>query len=138
MAHVFSDFHDGELTGIVLGSETATVFLRQATGDEYTLTLAGLEVLQMQDFRQGNVISMIEVVTGQAPCEHSGLERLFDPPHPSAAEPYHIEHAKIIEKQSARIAAGEVSMVVIVPSYGADLIAICRNIAFAPYQQSVA
>ncbi|MFC3213027.1 hypothetical protein [Novosphingobium panipatense] len=137
MTHVFSDFHDGELTGIVLGSETATVFLRQATGGEYTLTLAGVEVLHMEDFRQGNIISMVEVVTAQAPYEHSGLERLFEPPHPSAAEPYHSEHAKIIEQQSARIAAGEVSMVVIVPSYGANLIAICRDIAFAPYKLSV-
>lgn len=88
----------------------------------------------MEDFRQGNTISMVEVVTGHAPYEHSGLERLFEPPHPSAAEPYHREHTTIIEKQSARIAAGEVSMVIIVPSYGADLMAICRDIAFAPYK----
>lgn len=57
MASVFSDLHDGLLTGIVLGDEMATVFLRRETGEEYTLTLAGLEVLQMEDFRQGNTIS---------------------------------------------------------------------------------
>lgn len=77
---------------------------------------------------------MVEVITGQSPYEHSGLERLFEPPHPWAAEPYHREHAKMIERQSARIAAGEVSMVVIVPSYGADLIAMCSDVAFAPCQ----
>lgn len=132
MAHAFSDFHDGLITGIVLGSDTATILLQQTTGEEYTLTLTGLEVLHMEDFRQGNIISMVEVVSGQYPYEHSGLERLFSPPHPSAAEEYHNAHAAIVERQSARIAAGDVSMVVIVPSYGADLIAICRDIALAP------
>lgn len=132
MAHAFSNFHDGLLTGIVLGSDTATILLQRTTGEEYKLTLAGLEVLHMEDFRQGNIISMVEVVSGQAPYEHSGLERLFGLPHPSAAEEYHRTHAAVVERQSARIANGEVSMVVIVPSYGADLIAICRDVSLAP------
>jgi Trk K+ transport system NAD-binding subunit len=132
MAHAFSDFHDGLLNGIVLGSNTATIHLQQTTGEEYTLTLAGLEVLHMEDFRQGNIISMVEVVSGQAPYEHSGLERLFGTPHPSAAEEHHKAHAAIVQRQSTRIATGDVSMVVIVPSYGADLIAICRDVALAP------
>jgi hypothetical protein len=133
MAHAIPDFHDGLLTGIVLGSDTATILLQQTTGEEYTLTLAGLEALHIEDFRQGNAISMVEVVCGQAPYEHSGLQRLFGPPHPSAAEQYHLAHAAVVKRQSARIAAGDVSMVVIVPSYGADLIAICRDVALAPY-----
>ncbi|TCM40530.1 hypothetical protein EDF59_1042 [Novosphingobium sp. ST904] len=87
----------------------------------------------MEDFRQGNTISMVEVVSGQVPYEHFGLERLFRPPHPSAAEEYQRAHAAIVERQSARIADGDVSMVVIVPSYGADLIAICRDVALAPH-----
>lgn len=45
-------FHDGLLTGIVLGEQSATVYLRQSTGEEYTLTLSGVEVLQIEGFRQ--------------------------------------------------------------------------------------
>lgn len=124
-------FHDGLLTGIILGEQSATVYLRQSTGEEYTLTLSGLEVLQMEDFRQGNIISMVEVVSGRFPYEHAGLERLFEPPHPTAAEEYHKAHAIVLERQAARIASGEVSLLIIVPSYGADLLAICREVKAA-------
>jgi len=129
MAPEVPHFHDGSLDGIILGENSAKVFLRQSTGEGHTLTLSGLETLQMEDFRQGNTISMVEVVSGRLPYEHSGLERLFVPPHPSAAEEYHAAHAEVMRKQSARIAAGEVSLVVIVPSYGANLLAICRTIS---------
>jgi hypothetical protein len=67
MAYPFSDFHDSQLTGIILGSKTATIFLEQSTGQQYTLTLAGLEVLHMENFRQGNTISMVDVVGGRKP-----------------------------------------------------------------------
>ncbi len=129
-------FHDGALIGVVLGEESATVYLRQSTGEEYTLTLSGLEVLQMEDFRQGNVISMVEVVRGRAPYEHSGLERLFEPPHPTAAEDHHKAHATLIGRQCARIASGEVSLLVIVPSYGADLLAVCREVSVATREEN--
>jgi len=132
MAPKVPHFHDGLLTGIVLGENKATVFLRQSTGDEYTLTLSGLEILQMEDFRQGNIISMVEVVCGQFPYEHSGLDRLLPPPHPAAVKQYHDEHAAIIDRQIARIATGDASLVLIVPSYGADLLAICREVNLAP------
>lgn len=82
----------------------------------------------MEDFRDGNIISMVEVVSGSLPYEHAGLERLFQPPHPAAAEEYQKAHAIVLERQAARIASGEVSLVVIVPSYGADLLAICREV----------
>lgn len=129
MASEFPYFHDGSLDGITLGEESAKIFLRKATGEQHTLMLFGLEVLQMEDFRQGNTIAMVEVVNGRLPYEFSGLERLFGPPHPSAAKEYHAAHAEILRKQSARIAAGEVYLVVIAPSYGADLLAICREVS---------
>jgi hypothetical protein len=123
-------FHDGLLTGVVLGDKTATVFLRQSSGEEYRLLLSGLEVLQMEDFRQGNIISMVEVVTNRLPYEHVGIERLFEPPHPSAAKQYHEAHARVVAQQLSRIAGGEAALVVIVASYGGDLLAICREVSF--------
>lgn len=74
---------------------------------------------------------MVEVVSGRLPYEQAGLERLFEPPHPKAAEEHQKAHAIVLERQAARIASGEVSLLVIVPSYGADLLAICREIKAA-------
>ncbi|WP_226018574.1 hypothetical protein [Novosphingobium sp. FKTRR1] len=136
MVPELSHFHDGLLTGIVLGEQAATIFLRKSTGEDYTLMLSGLEVLQMEDFRQGNIILMIEVVSGQLPYLHSGFERLFVPPHPAAAEQYHQAHAGVVARQASRIATGEASLVVIVPSYGADLLAICREVSLAKHHTS--
>ena len=130
MPYEIPHFHDGLLTGIVLFDKTATVFLQQSSGEQYKLLLSGLEVLQMEDFRQGNIISMVEVVTGRLPYEHVGIERLFVPPHPAAAKQYHEAHANVIAQQSSRIAGGEVALVVIVPSYGGDLLAICHEVTF--------
>ena len=131
MSSEIPHFHDGLLTGIVLGDKTATVFLQQSSGEQCKLLLSGLEVLQMEDFRQGNVISMVEIVTGRLPCEHVGIERLFVPPHPAAAKQYHEAHANVIAQQSSRIAEGEVALVVIVPSYGGDLLAICNEVTLS-------
>lgn len=124
-------FHEGLLTGVVLGDKTATVFLQQSSGEEYKLLLSGLGALQMEDFRQGNIISMVEVVTGRLPYEHAGIERLFVPPHPAAARQYHEAHASVVAQQLSRIAGGEAALVVIVPSYGGDLLAICREVSFS-------
>jgi hypothetical protein len=128
MAQEIPHFHDGYLTGIILNEQGATVYLCQVTGEEYALTLSGLEALQMEDFRQGNIISMVEVIRGNVPSGHSCLERLFQPPHPSADQKYHDAHDAVIAKQSARIASGEVSLLKISPSYGGDLLAICRDV----------
>ncbi len=136
MAIEIPHFHDGSFDGITLGEKSAKVFLRKSNGEQYMLTLSGLEALQMEDFRQGNTISMIEVICQQKPYEHCGLERLFQPPHPSAAKEYHSAHDEVLRKQSARIVAGEISLVAIVPSYGADLLAICREVSLTPHSKN--
>jgi hypothetical protein len=120
-------FHDGHITGIRLRERAATVYLRQVDGTDFRLDLEGLEALQIEDFREGNIISMAEVVTGRTPYLHTNFDELFPPPHPSAAVEYHEAHAAYIERQIARIESGEVCLVVIIPSYGAELMAICRN-----------
>ena len=76
---------------------------------------------------------MVEIVTGCLPYEHVGIERLFVPPHSVAAKQYHEAHANVIAQQSSRIARGEMALVVIVPSYGSDLLAMCREVSSAWY-----
>lgn len=125
-------FHDGYVTGIRLRDQAATVYIRQVDGADFELALEGLEVLQMEDFRQGNIISMVEVVAGRTSSVTSCLDRLFVAPHPSAAAKYHEAHACVLKRQVARIEQGETCLVAMVPSYGADLLAICREVICRP------
>lgn len=69
-------FHDGFLTTIALRDGGATLGLRQAGGDAYDLELSGLEALQVDDLRQGNIVSELEIVSGERPNSQGLTERM--------------------------------------------------------------
>ncbi len=121
-------FHDGLVTGIIVAGKSAALFLRQTNGEEYALDLEGLEVLHMEDFRQANIISNVEVVTLRLPDNDVAFDRLFGAPHPTAEPIYHEQYAAVVELQQNRIKSGETKLLVVVPSWGADLLAICREV----------
>ena len=125
-------FHDGYLTGLRLREGGATLYLREVDGPEYELLLEGLEALHIEDFREGNIISHVEIVTGRTPYAHVDFDGLFDPPGPSAAAQYHEKHAALLRRQIARIESGEACLIVIEPSYGAKMLAICREASCRP------
>lgn len=125
-------FHDGYLTGLRLREGAATLYLREVDGSEYDLILEGLEALHIEDFREGNIISHVEIVTGRTPYTHIDFDRLFDPPGPSVAMQYREKHAAFLKRQIARIESGEVCLIVIEASYGAQMLAICREAACHP------
>jgi hypothetical protein len=122
------NFHDGYLTGVQLADEQATLFLRRSNGVDSILNLHGLKVLQMEDFREGNIIFDVEVITGTEPKDASLLNRLFPAPHPSAASTFHDSHAACLAGHMAGIVAGETALIVVTPSYGADLVALCGSV----------
>jgi hypothetical protein len=125
-------FHDGNLTGLRLREGAATLYLRQVGGADYELVLEGLEALHIEDFREGNIISIAEIVTGRTPDACTSFDRLFVPPDPSAAAHYHEKHAAFMKRQMTRIESREVCLIVIAPSYGAELLAICREAVCRP------
>ncbi|MEO7691726.1 MAG: hypothetical protein ABIS51_20755 [Sphingomonas sp.] len=125
-------FHDGYLTGVRLREGAATLYLREVDGPEYELILEGLEALHIEDFREGNIISCVEIVTGRTPYAHIDFDQLFVPPGPSAAAQYREKHAAVLERHIARIESGEVCLTVIAASYGAQVLAICREAACHP------
>jgi len=125
-------FHDGYVTGIRLRDGAATIYLREVSGGDYELLLEGLETLHVEDFREGNIILCVEVVTGRRPNADTDFNSLFVPPHPTADVQYHEAHALLLRQQIERIESGHVSLIQIVPSYGADLLAICREVVCTP------
>jgi hypothetical protein len=119
-------FHDGNLLGIQLAAGQVALSLKRVNGENYELTLHSLEALQVDDFREGNIIFDIEVICGGAPSAEA-LESLFVSPHPSAAKKYHDTHAQFLSGKVAKVGAGEATVVRITSSYGADIVAYCAS-----------
>lgn len=133
-------FHDGYLVSVSVKENTAVLGLRQVSGDEFVMTLGGLEALSIDGFREGNIILDLWMVSGRQPTSEDlqtmelaeVMEVLFPGPHPEAAAQYHEAHAVFLEAKLSRIRSGEASLVLIVPAYGADLYAFCTSVDLQP------
>jgi hypothetical protein len=125
-----SIFHDGYLTGISLGERSACLGLKTDTGERYELDLIGVHRLRADDFRQGNIILDLEVITGRAPPVsefNRQMERLDETPSADVAPSYHDARSSRIEKIFVQIVAGETTLVIVNPTYGCDLVALCSS-----------
>jgi hypothetical protein len=127
MIQSIPNFHDGYVTGLKVREGGATLYLRQVDGADFNMILEDLEALQIDDFRQGNIISHVDIIAGRL-LSANALDRLYEPPHPAAAPQYHEKYASFLKGQVERIERGEAQLLVTVPSYGADLLAICRQV----------
>jgi hypothetical protein len=124
-------FHDGWLTSISVGEKTATLGLTRSCGSTFELTLDNVIALHAEDFRQGNIVFSVEVISGKEPdCYRLDgfLERLFGSPHPDAPPEYHARHAEFRSDVLQRISRGGATLIVIGASYGCGLVAICHSI----------
>lgn len=118
-------FHDGLLCGLSVTETTATLSLVEVDGRRWSVELTGVRYLKADDFRQGNIVLDLEVVTGEPPPPR-WLEKLLPAPHPKVAATYHDAHRSHIKGLEADIAAGVLTLVVLSPSYGCELWAICE------------
>ncbi|MBY0421218.1 MAG: hypothetical protein K2Q06_02860, partial [Parvularculaceae bacterium] len=109
-------FHDGHLAGVALKDKVAIVSLRRSNGGEYELTLSGLKALHVADFREGNIVAQVEVISGREPnaaAKSEIMERLFPGQHPQAAQSYHAGYAGFIEARLAELSSGTATLVAI-------------------------
>ena len=138
---VFPNFHDGHLTSVAVGEKRATLGFKRSDGNDYELVLEGVEALQIDDFRLGNIVYALEVITGRDPRNYDNdlrLDRLLPSPHPNAAAHYHEAYASMRGKRLARITDGEATLVTVSSSYGADLVAYCAKVSLlGPLQGTV-
>lgn len=96
-------------------------------GEAWRMELGGVRYLKADGFREGNIVSNCEVITGvDAPREW--LEELVLGPHPSAAPEYHEKHRLCIDQLAELIRSGDLKLIVIAPSYGCDLLALCESV----------
>ncbi|WP_296596854.1 hypothetical protein [Phenylobacterium sp.] len=130
-------FHDGYLASISVAEGEAVLGLKQADGTAYRMTLAGLQALSIDGFREGNIIMRIWSVTGKSldaddvPTDtvREAMEILFPGPYPIAEAHYHRRHEEFLAVKLDQVAKGEAALVFIEPAYGADLLAFCSSVA---------
>lgn len=118
-------FHDGLLCGLSVAETTATLSLVEADGRRWSVGLTGVRYLKADDFRQGNIVLDLELITG-GPLPRAWLEKLLPAPHPEVAAVYRDAHRAHLDELEAGIAAGALTLVVLSPSYGCELLAICE------------
>jgi hypothetical protein len=127
------NFHDALLAGILVKDKTATLLLTQADGGEYRLQLTGVRGLQVDNFKEGNIILDLEVCAehqaGQANVRQ-GLEHLFPVPAASAAPEYRQRHEELFARNLTELAKGETILLILNASYGAELVALCERVEF--------
>ena len=129
--------HDGFVDGILLAGESAvTVLLRDVKDRTFSMQLIGVEHLACDDFRQGNIILHVQIVSGIAPNDDT-LRSLLGPPHPKAAQEFHDRHEQFLQKKIEKIKAGSLTLVSIDPSYGCYLRALCRDVVISPRADGV-
>jgi hypothetical protein len=99
------------------------------------LTLTGIKALHVENFREGNIVSEVEMFSVAAPISKAVkliMDRLFPAPHPSADQVYHDRYAIFIEDRISEISSGAAKLVSISSSYGADLLAFCETVEARP------
>ncbi|QEI09016.1 hypothetical protein FXN63_26595 [Pigmentiphaga aceris] len=132
--------HDGHLTSVAIADDRAVLGLRQADGTSWTMTLQGVDALNIDGFRLGNTILTLRSIRGvgreDRPGEdlpvaqdvHAALDALFPAPHASARPDIHAAHAAFIAAKLAGLSAGQAVLLVLSPAYGAELSAYCLTV----------
>lgn len=119
--------HDATFDGIIKRPAATTLYFTRSDGFGSLVELEGVDALQLEDFRQGNIVVIFEVTSGEEPNPHIKWERLYPAPHPSANEEHHARHGSFLKSKISAIASGELTLVEMQPAYGADLLAVCRS-----------
>ncbi len=120
--------HDAYFDGAILRRDGADLHFRCADGRPCMVHLAGIDALQMEDFREGNIVSHFEAVSGELPRDFGEWERLYPDPHPSAARDYHRKYDLFMAGKRSSIAEGKLTIVLMSAVLGADLLAVCKSV----------
>jgi hypothetical protein len=112
------DFHDGALTGLrVVDKSTLELYCSTHEGDPYTVSLPGLEALNVDNFLQGNIIFEIELFTANFPIEL--VKRAFS----LSAE----ENPPWLQQKITQMTDEGWTLLELSSSYGCELAAIAKG-----------
>lgn len=120
--------HDAIFDGLVMQGKDCRFFFSRSDGSGCEVILGGVDALQMDDFREGNIVTSFDTMKCERPSNFTNLARLYTPPHPSASADYHKEYAAFLDQKAGAIAFGELVLVVMESAIGADLMAACKHV----------
>lgn len=123
--------HDAEFIGLLeIGKhQNMLLFAQPESTNRIALLLSGVVLLRADNFCEGNIVLDVVVETGNQPnllAMRDGLEKL----HEFAdikVEQTRISVRSVIDKQIAKVQAGEFLILTIAPSYGCELVALCER-----------
>lgn len=122
--------HDGYLEGVYVGKARAVLHVRDVENQRFDLILEGLERLHATDFCQGNIIYEATIRRDRG-ITSSNVAQAFG----QSLED--LQDKVFFRDVLSRLAAGDLCLVDLIPSYGCALTALCirvsmRNRAGAP------
>lgn len=120
--------HDATFDGLVSHGKDYKLFFSKSDGSGCEVHLVGVDALQMDDFRESNIVVYFGTTTRERPGNLTNFERLYGPPHPSAPAEYHEKHVAYRDQKFEAVAAGELIFVEMEPAIGAKLVAACTHL----------
>lgn len=113
--------HDAKLLGVMLlESNRVRALLGLTDGSQVSLLFSGVERLRMDDFRQGNIVLDVSVLSGEAVSANDiayayGIDQ----------EP---QRTTFLKKMLEEVRAKNLISVTLNPSFGAGFTCLCSNV----------
>jgi len=119
----FGQFHDGFIDGVRTEGRRGgwvSIQLRTVDNEKFTLTIDGVEALNVTGFKQGNIIFDVNLLDhGEVTAED--IEELYELPDGEAGKQM---RSKLLEN----VSAGKLFLLRIDPSYGATCVALGKSV----------
>ena len=120
--------HDAHFDGLIMQGNDCKLFFTRSDGSECEVHLIEVDALQMDDFREGNIIVFFGTTTRECPTNLNPIDRLYGPPHSSAPAKYHEQHAAFRERKVDAVGGGDLTLVEMEPAIGGNLVAACKSV----------
>jgi hypothetical protein len=120
-------YHDAVISGIMEADKAGdwVLSVKDENGAIKTLTLAECEMFRVVDFTLQNIVSRIMVFRGTSIDENFVAQRLNWASSLCDASSYLDEERR--RDLVLRIKDGELSLIIVEPSVGAEIVALCRS-----------
>jgi hypothetical protein len=117
--------HDAKLYSICTENEIIKLGFTLADREQVYCSLINVKQFTCNNFKQGNIVLDLTLYKGEALNENI-KDKLFSKPIG-----YNNKFERYIESVNCKLINNELILVVLNPSYGAEIISICEDIKFS-------
>jgi hypothetical protein len=125
---IVMNYHDAEIFGVTKGDAPGDLIfaMKLEDGTKKTLTFGGCEMFRIVDFTSQNIVSRIALFNGESADESILVEKLRWVSSLCDASSYLNEDG--MQSIIRRIRENKLTLVIVEPSAGAEIVVLCRNI----------